>query len=566
MKKLSFIFALVVLALFTQCKKQDPTQDTPTNGIQMVLKADNGGSRTSFGPDGAIAWSANDKIYVVANGQCVGHVTNGAGGGSTFTGTLSGITASGTYDFHYYYVGTEQTIADEATLFTMDFSDQDGTLVGLGKFHVGYGTQTGVEVTPGETVTAQATMKTLVAMAYFDIAGMAEAGEKVFFYGDHINNQMTIDFSTNTPAFGKVNEEGLNYLCAGTVTEGATSPCYVMLLPNHTDGTEELATDISFVSKRTTGTCNDVFNYGIIGGRFYCADGDADTPIALTVAAYDDGALRGEFSVSASQTVRFSQGNLQYQGSTSTWRFAENQWNFVGGTDSDNVSYGNVSGSSNNNISQYYSGWIDLFGWGTSGKKQHWQSKYYRPWNTEYASDNTVEPYYGPYGSQNLDVDSDWGRCNGINNGGNTSDQWRTPTKDEWVYVCNTRNTASGIRYAKAQVNDVNGLILLPDDWSDETYPLNSTNTGDASFDSNVITASQWLMLESAGAVFLPAAGDRGFSPYGNFDRGMYWSATTGPVESNSYRRAYYLWIYAGLNPEAKSVRCSGLSVRLVHR
>ena len=368
MKKLSFIFALVVLALFTQCKKQDPTQDTPTNGIQMVLKADNGGSRTSFGPGGAIAWSANDKIYVVTNGQCVGHVTNGAGGGNTFTGTLSGITASGTYDFHYYYVGTEQTIADEATLFTMDFSDQDGTLANLGKFHVGYGTQTGVEVTPGETVTAQATMKTLVAMAYFDIAGMAEAGEKVFFYGDHINNQMTLDFSTNTPAFGKVNEEGLNYLCAGTVTEGATSPCYVMLLPNHTDGTEELATDISFVSKRTTGTCNDVFNYGIIGGRFYCAGGNTDSPIAVSAAAYDEGTLRGLFSVSSGTQVRFSQGNLQYIGSAASpyWQFAENQWDYLGD---------NGQGSTASNADR------DLFGWGTSGYNHN--NMCYRPWDTE---------------------------------------------------------------------------------------------------------------------------------------------------------------------------------------
>lgn len=28
--------------------------------------------------------------------------------------------------------------------------------------------------------------------------------------------------------------------------------------------------------------------------------------------------------------VYFSQGNLQYQASTNTWRFAENQWDFVG--------------------------------------------------------------------------------------------------------------------------------------------------------------------------------------------------------------------------------------------
>ena len=39
------------------------------------------------------------------------------------------------------------------------------------------------------------------------------------------------------------------------------------------------------------------------------------------------------FSVSSTKQVHFSQGNLQYQASTNTWRFAEMQWDFVGGTD-----------------------------------------------------------------------------------------------------------------------------------------------------------------------------------------------------------------------------------------
>lgn len=42
------------------------------------------------------------------------------------------------------------------------------------------------------------------------------------------------------------------------------------------------------------------------------------------------GAINGLFSVSATQQVYFSQGNLQYQASTNTWRFAENQWDYVG--------------------------------------------------------------------------------------------------------------------------------------------------------------------------------------------------------------------------------------------
>ena len=552
MKKLSFILVLATLALFTQCKKQEPTGTTEQNGIQMVLTADNG-SRTSFGPNGAISWSANDKIYVVTGGQCVGYVTNGSGGGSTFTGTLSGITASGTYDFHYYYVGNTQTIDNGATSFTMDFSNQDGTLANLGDFHVGYGAQTGVDVTTGETVTAQATMQTLVAMAYFDLAGMAETGEKVFFYGDRINNQLTLDFSTNTPSYGKVNN---GWICAGTATSGA----YMMLLPNHTDGTETLDTDITFVSKRTTGTCNDVFSYGIIGGRFYCADGNTNTPIALVVAPYDEGALRGEFSISASQTVRFSQGNLQYQASTSTWRFAENQWNYVGGIDVMDDIFGNVSGSSNDNISSTYSGWIDLFGWGTSGYNHG--AVCYQPWSTSeneedyYAYDSETSNLYDGNGQ------ADWG-YNAISNGGNTENSgWRTLTNDEWGYVINTRTTSSGIRYAKAKVNGVSGVILLPDDWTASTYALNSTNASNANYTTNTITAEDWAnVLEVNGAVFLPAAGYREGITLHDFDEsGSYWSAT-----AFNYEYSYNVWFLSDLlYPQDGGDRNNGHSVRLI--
>ena len=44
----------------------------------------------------------------------------------------------------------------------------------------------------------------------------------------------------------------------------------------------------------------------------------------------ENGAIKAAFSVSDSKQVYFSQGNLQYQASTDVWRFAENQWDYVG--------------------------------------------------------------------------------------------------------------------------------------------------------------------------------------------------------------------------------------------
>ena len=42
------------------------------------------------------------------------------------------------------------------------------------------------------------------------------------------------------------------------------------------------------------------------------------------------GYINGLYSVTPNTQVCFSKGNLQYQASTNTWRFAENQWDIIG--------------------------------------------------------------------------------------------------------------------------------------------------------------------------------------------------------------------------------------------
>lgn len=256
-----------------------------------------------------------------------------------------------------------------------------------------------------------------------------------------------------------------------------------------------------------------------------------------------EGAIDGLFSVSATQQVYFSQGNLQYQhqDSTGIWRFAENQYDYIG--------------SANSNISQFYSGWIDLFGWGTSGYDHG--ANCYQPWS---KSDNYVD-YYA-YGSWNKNLSdengiADWG-CNAISNGGDQENQWRTLSQSEWDYVLFGRNTTSGIRFAKATIreqiidtiflmdtiivdtvfNDVHGIVLLPDNWSESAYVLNDVNVSGAPYETNIIMVNTWQYLEAVGVVFLPAAGARnGFASilYSN-SIGYYWSTTY-----DDSRYAYYL-------------------------
>ena len=239
----------------------------------------------------------------------------------------------------------------------------------------------------------------------------------------------------------------------------------------------------------------------------------ADYSQVCHVTAGPEGIINGLYSINAIGKVYFSQGNLQYIGSAATpyWKFAEHQWDYLGD---------GAQASDDPNADR------DLFGWGTSG----WDNgnMYYQPWNTETA--NTA--YYGPVDDLDLTGDfakSDWGVYNPISNGGNVVEMWRTLTADEWEYVLDLRSTASGIRYAKGTVNDIAGVILLPDDWDTGNFTLTNTNNEDCDYSGNIISASQWLeVFESNGAVFLPTGGMR----YGTMissiaTHGVYWSVSS---------------------------------------
>ena len=198
-----------------------------------------------------------------------------------------------------------------------------------------------------------------------------------------------------------------------------------------------------------------------------------------------EGALSGRFTINANgDRVVFSQGNLQYKDGTG-WRFAEHQWDFIGAWNT--------------------SDWVDLFGWGTWGEGKN-------PLNT-----STTD------GDYSWSTDFNGTLTNAVSTG------WYTPSTDIYNYIFNTRSTASGIRYAKAKVNDFEGVILLPDNWNSSIYALNNANSSGASYTSNVISLTDWTnQLEANGAVFIPRASMRDGASAGPGGDGHYWTTTPG--------------------------------------
>ena len=242
------------------------------------------------------------------------------------------------------------------------------------------------------------------------------------------------------------------------------------------------------------------------------------TTITFTPNIIVNGAIQKAFSVSATKKVYFSQGNLQYQASTKTWRFAEHQWDIVG-DDTKGTVYENGTKCDNSKISSTYSGWIDLFGFGTSGYNQKYP----------YMTSTDDLDYYSSSYTNIAGTNYDWGVYNAISNGGNQKGLWRTPTADEMEYLLKTRTNASSLK-GIGTVNNIPGLILLPDGWktpSSVTFTCNPNNLS-----TNVYSQDEWAVMQSYGAVFLPYEGNRGGSSgkevFAVDQYGYYWMGSTG--------------------------------------
>lgn len=261
------------------------------------------------------------------------------------------------------------------------------------------------------------------------------------------------------------------------------------------------------------------------------------------------GGINAQFSVSKGAFVFFSQGNLRYNPSTKEWAFASSQTGRVG--------------DGNTSIAEDYAGWIDLFGWGTSGY-------------------NDIMPYlsaqdYTKYANVKdiAGTNYDWGVYNQISNGGNEAGLWRTLTADEWMYLFFSRPNADSL-FAFAIVNNVKGLVLLPDNWqqpeSVDFCPSTTRglwpegkyfwNMASDNYEHNTYDKEQWAKMEAAGAVFLPAAGYRKGIEVEEFNEyGAYWTSS-GRDDDFAYRCIFYSSM---LSPGGSNITYYyGYSVRLV--
>lgn len=261
------------------------------------------------------------------------------------------------------------------------------------------------------------------------------------------------------------------------------------------------------------------------------------------------------FSVSSTQRVYFSKGNLYaYKGSSDwKWYFQPHQWMYVGGADGNKLITGPMT------ISQNYKN-VDLFGWNGASSA-----------NDCYGINNSTTD--ADYGTGDEPLKHDWGH-NVI--GSYAADTWRTPTVSEWDYLINDRTVTNSLsadaRYTMATLGGTyKGLILFPDTY---THPSGTDFTAvtfnAASNYTATVSMEGWMLMENAGCVFLPAAGSREGTTVGELANGYYWLATAAP---NGSLAQSFAFVYS-VNPETSEVtnvvssdndnRKYGSSVRLV--
>jgi len=204
------------------------------------------------------------------------------------------------------------------------------------------------------------------------------------------------------------------------------------------------------------------------------------------------GSLFGGVSVSETEKILFSQGNLWRNNTVSTgsWHFEDQQYAFVGSWDNTHSSY-------------FYS--TDETSDNSYGSIQ--------TWNTSYQTTNSID-----WGGA---VESDLGNI------------WNALSKDEWLYLLNTRTDHDkklGFGTVTVGSNVISGFFILPDE-----FELPSGITFTPMANTNNYTLSQWQRMDNAGVIFLPRYGYRSGSTINESNNGYYWTST-GASNTNAWR------------------------------
>lgn len=479
---LSLCLAAALLLGLSQCKKQEtpitpPTPEETEEGIHITLDVEDGSRHVVIpGTNTAVVnYSFGDKIYVGDGSKYIGTLTNTGSTGGTSSHFEGTILSPSSDRLHFYFVGglsTGPLTKGTTTSFTVDISNQSSNLPVLSYGNAPYAK---------DATSYTCMLENKCGLVKFKLA--SNTMESVSVAG--MLTQATISFNNTSNPIVPIENQSTGSITLYSENERTK---WAIMLPQESVNQAEVTIGSDVYVVKVPEITENI--YTSIINEEYVPEGNI---------IYNCGPV---FSVSDDKFVSFSKGNLQYQPSSSTWYFADKQWHYVGGTNSENPQgSGTIEGSDNAKIlDEGYTGWMDLFGWGTWGSNGN-------PLNIS----TDLEDYTWSEFTETLDSYNDW----------------RTLSDDEWHYLLTERNkhiiieneVSSVYAYAKkkcafATVKGVKGIIILPDNWTGDFLFGETTVTNNGiQFGSSytyTYSESEWdNNMKNKGAVFLPAAGNR---------------------------------------------------------
>ena len=496
-------------------------------------------------------------------------------GKNTYIGTFYGGTkkpAEGDTHLRFIHYGTSVTANDDGTA-SVSFASQTGTLAEISQKVVAVGE---VEINKsGIYNECRLKPQFSVAMLKFtdfpspDIVTGVTVGD--ITVSGIAANQITVSNTGDVSFTVSSTKDGPTMVLDNAVGT-ATAPVkyYAVFMPEN--GKREHVFSSSVSGTDLSGTKSFKMSFQFTANGYYVGSytGGTCKPFECK-GTWEGGVLPGKFSVSKTVKVQFSQGNLVYD--NTKFYFHENQYDRCFSASGDVTSYYSENGK------------FDLFGWGT-GSLTAVSGKYAQPWITTatgskygptYIStgSSTDEKYMlnnGSAGGTNYPT-YDWGHNSGIIGTG-----WYSISNADYKYMIGYWNDAGvedgdvrgGCRFARANVNGVFGLILLPDGWTkatDASNPLylKAVNDRDAT-DISSLTADKWKVFELSGCVFLPGCGYRNDQveiSNASFNKCYYWSRSSSSEGGGDARS---LTVNAKVITQVSTERYKGLSVRLIRR
>ena len=258
-----------------------------------------------------------------------------------------------------------------------------------------------------------------------------------------------------------------------TTIAAGNSSVYYVVVPTFSDKEMQFRLVVSegrYVKKHTL-TARTLARNKLVSIGF-TADKIEDDDPNLVVGGY--------FSVSATEKVRFSRGNLWYERSTGTYHFEDNQT--VYGAENGDV----ISGSTEH---------LSYFNWSKTESVAR-TLPYSDPNYTTSDHLFTNDPLFANRPNAGFTVEGATGK-------------FRTLTYEEMEYMLFSRTNAGNL-WANKTINGSYGLVVLPDDCSVNASSINSL-----------------AALEAAKGIFLPASGGVGAAVYSKGSVGVYWLSST---------------------------------------